>query len=693
MSFFFELLSSKIGFSRIGRISLSKERKIYFNTPNIIIPIKNTLMKQINFIQEFERHDLFQISKEIFLKIGFLREKFKDTGFIFSNIGTLDKFKELLDQNLDVFLKDNIIPIIPFNIPTTSLSKDFAECEIKNHLIKVEKVFCKYPDFNYGLSIKIFEYSELLDIYISFIKKHKNIKILNLVDVFDNLSNYRGILNTIIKIKKELDNNLVIMVSGRIIPKMYPLMIYLGVDLIDTSYLLYLSAENFYDTIEYLLPIYKIKYLPCSCVACKGELENLIDKKYSSKKIDLLCLHNLISANNYMNKIKQYLNYEDFRAFIEKSTLDDTNLISILKVLDRDYFDLIRYETPIVQKNKEVRCLGPSSYYRPDFQEFRERMVKNFKPESWTSLIILLPCSAKKPYSLSKSHKLFHSILRKFSDFPNFQEIVLTSPLGAVPRQLENIYPVNSYDISVTGDWNTEEIKISADTLIKILEKYDKNIPILCHLEKGYKKIAQRAELSLPHKFVFSEIYGKPTSKESLESLEQLIIKYKNKFTPKEGIYQESYITKTWIRKFIKILDYQFGLDSGIKVISNQLRPIKIESDGKINLIDLENNEKLGYFSFSTGQICLSIIGFSRLIKRPFSISSNLIVFDGIKVIGNTLFRKGLFEFGFELIPNSYVAITDIEKKEIIGIGRLIVGSNFMQNSKSGRIAKIIQKR
>jgi len=156
------------------------------------------------------------------------------------------------------------------------------------------------------------------------------------------------------------------------------------------------------------------------------KLKNLFDIKYSSEKIDLLCLHNIISATNYMNKINQYLNYEDYRAFVEKSTCDDTNLISILKILDKEYFNLMRYETPITIKNRKIRCLGPSSYNRPDFKEFRERAIINFEPEPWTTLIILLPCSAKKPYSESKSHKLFYERIRKFSEFPNFQEFILT---------------------------------------------------------------------------------------------------------------------------------------------------------------------------------------------------------------------------------------------------------------------------
>ncbi len=689
MKNFFEVLSSKIGYSRIGRIIFSKERKLFITTPNIIIPIKSSLMKQFSFIQEFENHNLFTISKEFFLKIGFIREKFRNTGFIFTYPGTLQKFQEILVDNSKVFSKDNIISLIPFNIPTTSISKEFAIREVKNYLFNIEEILINNPDLNFGLTIKLFDYVDLLDLYIPIVKQFKNIKIINLADAFDNISNYRNILKIIVKIKLELDNNIIIMASGRIIPKSYPLLIYLGIDLIDSSYLLFLSAENFYDTIEYLLPIYKIKYLPCSCIACKGNLINILQNKHSSEKIDLLSLHNLITANNYMNKIKQYLKYEDFRAFVEKSSFDDTNLISMLKILDKEYFDVIKYETPIRQKSKKIRSLGPLSYNRPDFQQFRERTINNFEPEPWTTLIILLPCSAKKPYSESKSHKKFYNIIRKFPEFPTFQEFILTSPLGCIPRQLENVYPVNSYDISVTGEWDNEEINITTEMLIKLIEKYDPNIPIICHLNGEYLEIVKRASSKLPHNFLFSEISEKTTSIKSLQSLESLIMNFKDKYQPKKSYLESERYSKTWIRKFVKILDYQFGINTGINIITNGLKPIRIRFNDQIDIKDLKTDEKLGVFKHSTGQIELTLVGFKRLFTSYGSINSNYIIFDGEKFQGNTLFRVGVLDYSQDLIPNNQVVILDKGKKKVLGSGVLIVGSNFIKNSKSGRIVKI----
>ncbi|HUW91405.1 MAG TPA: DUF5591 domain-containing protein [Candidatus Nanopelagicaceae bacterium] len=691
MSYFFELLTKSVGFSRVGRIVCSKESKRFISTPNIIIPMKKSLMNDLNFLEEFEDHEIFLILKDFYLKIGFLREKFKKTGFIYTHNGSMESFKEILASNIDIFTEDNIIPSIPFNIPTTVINKEFAEEEINTFIQESNQILQQYSNLDFGLSIKIYDYYELFDLYIPLIKNNENVRILNLVDLFDNFSNFRNILKVIFKIKQELDNNLVLMVSGRIIPKFYPILIYLGIDLIDCSYLLYLSAENFYDTIEYLLPIYKIKYFPCPCTICKRNLKYNLTSKYSSEKTEQLALHNIISAYTYMNKIKLYMRMEDFRGFIEKSSYDDMNIISTLKVLDRQYFNILKYETPLTQVNKVINCHGALSYNRPDFQGFRERLIKRFTPESWTKLIIILPCSAKKPYSESKSHKKFHGVLRNYRNFPDFQEIILTSPLGAIPRQLEDIYPVNSYDISVTGEWDSEEIIIASNMLISLLEKFDESIPILCHVkESGYFKIIENARLKIKNKIYFTEVKNNLTSKESLISLEEKISELKDSYNQDGAIPDNKNFLKTLTRKFFKIIDYQFGPNTGKKIFYNGIKTWRNDRSHQIEISDFLTREKLGKFNINSGQIELNLIGANRLL--PLSENSNYIVFDGQKISGNTLFRPGIISFSPSLVPKDITIIFDKNKEKIIGLGSLIVGSNYIENSKTGKIANVYEK-
>jgi len=691
MSYFFELITKSVGFSRIGRIICSKESKKFISTPNIIIPMKKRLMTDLNFLEEFEDHEIFLILKDFYLKIGFLRDKFKKTGFIYTHSGSMESFKGILASNIDIFTEDNIIPSIPFNIPTTVINKEFAEEEIKIFIEESNQILQQHSNLDFGLSIKTYDYYELFDLYIPLIKNNRNIRILNLVDLFDNFSNFRNILKVIFKIKQELDNNLVLMVSGRIIPKFYPILVYLGVDLIDGSYLLYLSAENFYDTIEYLLPIYKIKYFPCPCTICKRNLKHSLTDKYSSEKTEQLTLHNIISAYTYMNKIKLYMRMEDFRGFIEKSSYDDMNIISTLKVLDNQYFNILKYETPLTQINNVVNCHSALSYNRPDFQEFRERLIKRFVPESWTKLIIILPCSAKKPYSESRSHQKFHGVLRNYRDFPDFQEIILTSPLGAIPRQLEDIYPVNSYDISVTGEWDSEEIAIASNMLISLLEKFDESIPILCHIkDSGYFKIIENARSKIKNKIYFTEVKTNLTSNESLLSLEEKISELKDSYNKDDIIPENKNFLKTLTRKFFKIIDYQFGLGTGKKIFYNGIKTWRNKRSHQIEISDLVTREKLGKFNVNSGQIELNLKGANRML--PFSKNSNYVVFDGQKINGNTLFRPGIISFSPNLVPKDITMIFDKNKEKIIGLGSLIVGSNFIKNSKTGKIVNVYEK-
>jgi len=691
MNYFFELITKSVGFARIGRIVCSKESKRFISTPNIIIPMKKSLMNDLNFLEEFEDHEIFLILKDFYLKIGFLRDKFKKTGFIYTHNGSMESFKEKLASNIDIFREDNIIPSIPFNIPTTVINKEFAEEEIKNFIKESNQILQQYSNLDFGVSIKIYDYHELFDLYIPLIKNNKNVRILNLVDLFDNFNNFRNILKVIFKIKKELDNNLVLMVSGRILPKFYPILIYLGVDLIDSSYLLYLSAENFYDTIEYLLPIYKIKYFPCPCTICQKGLKHNLADKYSSEKTAQLTLHNIISAYTYMNKIKLYLRMEDFRGFIEKSSFDDMNIISTLRVLDNQYFNILKYETPLTQTNKVINCHGALSYNRQDFHGFRERLIKRFTPESWTKLIIILPCSAKKPYSESRSHKKFHSVIRNYRDFPDFQEIILTSPLGAIPRQLEDIYPVNSYDISVTGEWDNEEITIASNMLISLLEKFDESIPILCHVkDSGYFKIIENARSKIKNKIYFTEVKNNLTSNESLLSLEEKISELKDSYSLGDAIPENKNFLKTLTRKFFKIIDYQFGLNTGNKIFYNGIKTWRNKRSHQIEISDLLTREKLGKFNVNSGQIELNLKGANRML--PFSENSNYIVFDGQKFNGNTLFRPGIVSFSPNLVPKDIALIFDKTKERIIGLGSLIVGSNYIKNSKTGKIINVYEK-
>ena len=62
-------------------------------------------------------------------------------------------------------------------------------------------------------------------------------------------------------------------------------------------------------------------------------------------------------------------------------------------------------------------------------------------------------------------------------------EIILTSPLGIVPRDLEYTYPAAHYDIPVTGDWSEIEKQHLENDLLDFFKKIDPSIPLLGYLK------------------------------------------------------------------------------------------------------------------------------------------------------------------------------------------------------------------
>ena len=109
----------------------------------------------------------------------------------------------------------------------------------------------------------------------------------------------------------------------------------------------------------------------------------------------------------------------------------------------------------------KVICSSEESLYRPEAVRWRQRM-EIMKPLGDT--VVLLPCSMKKPYSNSKSHQKFRKLTR------SYQELIVTSPFGICPRELENTFPIQSYDVSTTGSWSADEIEESGRLIAKSLQ-------------------------------------------------------------------------------------------------------------------------------------------------------------------------------------------------------------------------------
>ena len=133
-----------------------------------------------------------------------------------------------------------------------------------------------------------------------------------------------------------------------------------------------------------------------------------------------------------------------------------------------------------VEGKRRLRCNSPISRDDPLIQDWRARVSETHTPPSHQAdILLLLPCSATKPYRLSPSH---HRFMKNISS-NRIHQVMVTAPLGLVPRELEDLWPAAHYDIPVTGDWDEDEIAIITRMVSRIVERV------------GYKQVINHSGL------------------------------------------------------------------------------------------------------------------------------------------------------------------------------------------------------
>jgi len=130
----------------------------------------------------------------------------------------------------------------------------------------------------------------------------------------------------------------------------------------------------------------------------------------------------------------------------------------------------------------EFACFSPNALRDPLVVDWERFMTEAYEaPLPVRNVMILLPCSARKPYRLSKSHSQF---LRAIAT-TGCHEVMMTSPLGLVPRDLEDAWPAANYDVPVTGDWSSDEL----DRVRRMLTAFVQRV--------GYKEIINHTDMDL----------------------------------------------------------------------------------------------------------------------------------------------------------------------------------------------------
>ncbi len=339
----------------------------------------------------------------------------------------------------------------------------------------------------------------------------------------------------IIRTKERIPADTALYLPGVATPANVAALVYAGVDLLDADRAVVEGTRGEYLTVEGKKYLDDLAELPCVCPACQVPVEEF--------GRDECVAHNVNGLRAALSTVRERIRSGRLRDYLEGQARHEQWLTATFRRLDQQYAYL-EERTPVLRR-AEITAATDDSLRRVEIQRFAERVTSRYRNRFDKSLV-LVPCSARKPYSESQSHGQFHDAVQFRGHL-----VSMTSPIGVVPQELETTYPAQHYDSVVTGRWTATEIEFVSGVLEAYLARND--YPrIIAHVpEDGYREIVERAtsDLDTPVEWTVED---HPTTTESLGNLASTLseeLKY--------GKRQRQHNTLK------AIADYQFGEGAG----------------------------------------------------------------------------------------------------------------------------------
>ena len=314
---------------------------------------------------------------------------------------------------------------------------------------------------------------------------------------------------------------------------------------------------------------------------------------------------NVVGANiDYMvaelAKTRMFIEADRLRELADQRSFSSPSNVALLRIYDQNAYQYAEETCSTV--GCRFSCNSTQALRRPDLKRYRDRMGSYRKPEH-KRILLLLPCSAKKPYHISKTHRAFASAIHTAQHDTLVHEVIVTSPLGMVPRELDACYPANSYDIPVTGEWKCEEKAMIRKMVGDLIAQgYDK---VICHLGEDYELVEGLAEMECT-------VVGDPTSPKSLENLDKALRAAAKGMETVDYLVDRNNLARG-------LLEFQFGRDIADLLMDGDTYAIgKFPYWKFIREVDGKKNQ-MGMMTPERGMVSLTLEGAEVLAKAGYA--------------------------------------------------------------------------
>ncbi|MGA1792838.1 MAG: DUF5591 domain-containing protein [Thermoplasmatota archaeon] len=262
---------------------------------------------------------------------------------------------------------------------------------------------------------------------------------------------------------------------------------YLGVEVFDTLHARMDAMSGLYYTDTGPIPYERLTrtgtmQTSCGCSGC----DILKDGPPPSLVKRAITEHNIEHMRRRLEIAEIALEEGRLRQLVMGRLAGNPGWVSALRAVERSLGAELDIFTPSYRSMESTMVTYRDDLTAPDFTAWRRSIAENYVPVKGRNVLLLLPCSARKPYSTSRTHQRIREALKGLKGWRGkVQQVVITSPLGAVPMELEDLYPASHYDIPVTGEWFPEELEASRELVSSIFRRGEFRSVVCFHREGG----------------------------------------------------------------------------------------------------------------------------------------------------------------------------------------------------------------
>ena len=390
-------------------------------------------------------------------------------------------------------------------------------------------------------------------------------------NAFELRKDARKVVKAVISIREKVGPNVVLCAPGMADSSTLALYSYMGIDVFDDSVARVAGAGGILSVPE-------------------GEI--IVNKDATEE--------NIKAINDECSKVHHFIRGERLRELVDQRAPSSASSVAVLRIFDDEGY--VYQEEMCSTVGCRFSCNTTQALRRPEVLRYRNMIMERYEKPEHKRVLVLLPCSAKKPYHISKTHRRFASAIHTADHDSLVHEVIVTSPLGAVPRELDVFFPPKSYDIPVTGQWKPEEKEFIRELVGHIIEQgYD---TVISHLGEDTELVSGLCEMK-------ETVVGDPTSPASLQNLDNAL---REATKGMEGAGDYTTDRKETIRS---VLTFQFGREIADAIMDKDTYGV-----GKFPYwkIMRGKNLQLGMLTEERGMISMTLDGAKILAEHNYHI-------------------------------------------------------------------------